>query len=385
MQWNRHAMADSCTGSPGPEAALEGRAPATAGSEPRSGPSRQAALRHPAVSVAMATYNGARFVEEQLDSIASQTVPPREIVICDDGSSDGTVAVIEGFAARSPVPVVLERNPANLGYADNFLKAASLTTSPYVAFSDQDDVWRPDKVERCMAAIAEAGAVMAVHTATLIDAAGHPIGLMRRHIARTERVAPCTLEPWTMFWGFSQVIDRRLLDLLPHDPATRGSDSNNPDATLGHDGWTSFLAGSFGVIAAIDEPLVGYRQHGGNVFGFEDRNLAAKIRAKLADEASRVRRVAWLADIARHRLGVLEGNAHGDPRFATPIAHWRRIYRHCLGRRALNTREHVIHRIGHLAANLARGTYRDPRRGGLGLNRLLEDAALGMLKRPNGG
>lgn len=334
------------------------------------------------ISVAMATYNGARFIEKQLDSIVSQTLAPREIVICDDASSDETARIVKDFVARSPVPIKLERNPHNLGYADNFLKAASLTTGSYIAFSDQDDLWRRDKLEVSLAAIRRSGAVMAVHNATLIDAAGQPIGVMRRHIDDTKDFAPCTLEPWTMFWGFSQLIDRRLLDLLPHDRVTRGSDSNDPGKALGHDGWMSFLAGCFGTIAAIDEPLVGYRQHADNVFGFVDRGFVGKIRAKMGDERSRVRRVAWLVDIALHRLSVLEAHAGDDPRFAAPIAHWRRVHRHCEARRRLNTDERAINRVGHLAANLARGTYRHPRQGGLGLDRLMEDATLGMLRRP---
>ncbi|WP_165361270.1 glycosyltransferase [Lichenibacterium ramalinae] len=331
------------------------------------------------VSVAMATYNGARFLEKQLDSIVSQTVPPSEIVICDDASSDGTASIVGEFAARSPVPIRFERNAVNLGYADNFFKAASLTTHPYIAFSDQDDIWRRDKIERSLAAIRDGGAVMAVHTATLIDAAGEPVGEMRRHIDGSRTVPPCTLEPWTMFWGFAQTFDRRLLDLLPHDRATRGSDSNAPENALGHDGWTSFLAGSFGKIALLDEPLVGYRQHSANVFGFQNRNFVGKIRAKMADEPSRVRRVAWLVDIALHRLTMLDAHAADDPRFVAPVAHWRRIHRHCAARRDLNTSKRALGRVGHLAVNLARGTYRHPSDGGLGVDRLMEDATLGLL------
>lgn len=333
------------------------------------------------VSVAMATYNGERFVAEQLESIVSQTVPPGEIVVCDDASSDGTAELIRAFAARSPVPIRLERNAVNLGYADNFLKAASLTTHPYIAFADQDDVWRRDKIERSLAAIDAMGAVMAVHSATLIDAAGRAVGAMRRNIDATRAAPPCTLEPWTMFWGFSQTFDRRLLDLLPNDRATRGSDSNSPDKVLGHDGWTSFLAGSFGTIALLDEPLVGYRQHDANVFGFQDRTLAGKIRDKMGDEPSRVRRVAWLVDIALHRLAVLEARAGEDIRFDAPVAHWRRVHRHCAARLSLNADTRALGRVGQLAANLMGGTYRHPRSGGLGRDRLMEDATLGLLGR----
>ena len=244
-------------------------------------------------------------------------------------------------------------------------------------------MWRQDKIERSLAAIAESGALMVVHTATLINEVGESVGEMRRNVVKTESFPPCTLEPWTMFWGFLQTFDRRLLDILPYCKSTRGKDSNNPESVLGHDGWLSFLAGAFGVITAIDEQLASYRQHSSNVFGFQDRNLIGKIRAKIGDEEARVRRVNWLVDIARHRLNVLEMHAGTDARFASLIAHWRRVHRHCVGRRNLNTGPKLHYRFGHLAVNLVRGTYRHPRNAGLGPNRFLEDATLGMLGRQN--
>ncbi len=78
---------------------------------------------NPRVSVAMATYNGERFLAAQLKSIVAQTRAPLELVICDDGSTDGTVEIAEQFAQRASFTVRIERNADQLGYAENFLKA----------------------------------------------------------------------------------------------------------------------------------------------------------------------------------------------------------------------------------------------------------------------
>lgn len=97
----------------------------------------------------MATYNGAKNIAEQLASIQNQTTAPRELVICDDGSVDGTIGIIEKFRSSSKIPVRLILNENKLGITDNFFKAAQLCQSEYVAFCDQDDIWRPDKIMLC--------------------------------------------------------------------------------------------------------------------------------------------------------------------------------------------------------------------------------------------
>lgn len=98
-------------------------------------------------SVAMCTYNGAQYIEEQLRSILKQTHPIDEIVVCDDGSKDGTVALIENFIKRYPDKIRLIRNPVNMGYTRNFEKAICNCNGDIIFLSDQDDIWMPDKVE----------------------------------------------------------------------------------------------------------------------------------------------------------------------------------------------------------------------------------------------
>ncbi len=104
------------------------------------------------VAVAMATYNGASFVEEQLRSIALQTLLPVELVVCDDCSSDDTVDRIRQFALTASFPVRLTVNDGNLGVARNFGKAIGLCDADCIAIADQDDFWKPEKLATIVAA-----------------------------------------------------------------------------------------------------------------------------------------------------------------------------------------------------------------------------------------
>jgi glycosyltransferase involved in cell wall biosynthesis len=99
------------------------------------------------ISVAMATYNGAKFVKQQLNSLAEQTRRPDELVICDDSSKDETLSIVTEFSKASSFPVKLFANNINLGYSDNFLRAASLCEGDIICFCDQDDYWTPSKLE----------------------------------------------------------------------------------------------------------------------------------------------------------------------------------------------------------------------------------------------
>ena len=96
------------------------------------------------ISIAMATYNGERFLEEQLRTLSEQVRLPDEVVVCDDGSTDCTQEILAQFAKSAPFPVRLVINDRRLGWRENFLKAASICTSDYIAFCDQDDIWFPE-------------------------------------------------------------------------------------------------------------------------------------------------------------------------------------------------------------------------------------------------
>ena len=99
------------------------------------------------VSVALCTYNGARFIREQLESIICQTVPIEEIVVCDDGSTDNTLEIIKSIAGSSDKKFLLSQNEKRLGFKENFFNAVNHCSGDLIFFADQDDVWHPDKVK----------------------------------------------------------------------------------------------------------------------------------------------------------------------------------------------------------------------------------------------
>lgn len=99
-----------------------------------------------AISIAMATFSGARWLEAQLSSSAAQTLLPDELVVTNDGSTDDTAAVVAAFAARAPFPVRFTINPERLRFNGNFARAIALTRGNVVFISDQGDLRYPDKI-----------------------------------------------------------------------------------------------------------------------------------------------------------------------------------------------------------------------------------------------
>lgn len=125
-------------------------------------------------SVAMATYNGEKYILEQLDSLKNQTQIIDEIIICDDCSTDDTVSLIESYMIKNPnINIKLYKNEKNLGYSKNFYKAASLTMGDIIFFSDQDDIWSENKVKNVCKCFSgnEVGAVLC--NFTLINGNSH--------------------------------------------------------------------------------------------------------------------------------------------------------------------------------------------------------------------
>jgi glycosyltransferase involved in cell wall biosynthesis len=98
------------------------------------------------LSIAMATWNGARYLREQLDSFRGQTRLPDEVVVCDDHSTDGTAAILDEFRRSAPFPVNVSINPERMGYVGNFEQAVRMCDGDVIFLSDQDDVWLPEKL-----------------------------------------------------------------------------------------------------------------------------------------------------------------------------------------------------------------------------------------------
>lgn len=239
----------------------------------------------PRIAVAMATYNGARYIREQLNSIAAQTLPPVELVVSDDGSTDDTLAIVHAFAAQVPFPVRVLDKTERLGFADNFLHASAACTAPLVALSDQDDVWLPHKLATGYARLRDDASLLAMHRLALTDEGLHPIGTHDQGIAGDCCFEPLEIDPYVTGWGNSMMFRRDLATLVPRADRPRQPQATRP---LSHDTWLYVLAAALGRVSHIAEPLILYRQHDANVYG---TTLAGGVLARLSTRLDVVRTV----------------------------------------------------------------------------------------------
>ena len=256
------------------------------------------------VSVAMATFNGGSHLVPQLESLARQTLLPIELVVTDDGSIDSTGTIVAEFATRAPFPVRWHPNPERLGYRGNFMRAAGLCRGELVAFCDQDDVWHANKLAVAVEAFADPDVLLFHHDALLVDASGVSLA---RHLSKPiippPRLNAFENPPWAFSQGFTQVFRARLLGLADLWPRLRDY-VGGPSQTLAHDQFYFFLASVFGSVVYSPDPLVDYRQHGGNVFGTTGGQAGwrDRLRAWLENRAPAYAMLSEVADRAADAL-----------------------------------------------------------------------------------
>jgi glycosyltransferase involved in cell wall biosynthesis len=129
------------------------------------------------VSVALWTHNGSRYIGHQVASILAQSRPVDEIVVGDDASTDDTVAIVTTLAAEAGVPLRVLRSPEPLGITKNFERTILACSGDFIALSDQDDAWHPDRIERSLIAFDLKPTLTLIHAdAVLVDAEGAPLG-----------------------------------------------------------------------------------------------------------------------------------------------------------------------------------------------------------------
>ena len=215
------------------------------------------------ISVAMATFNGEKYIQEQLDSIRQQTLCPYELVVCDDGSTDGTIDMIKEFSRTVPFSVRLYLNNNNLGFADNFLKCAALCKGDWIAFSDQDDVWLPGKLEKIAQVIENFPGdelVLIGHTSHVANFNLDLTGRKLPDFKKDEYIKRCSNFGFYDINGFSTVFRSTLVSEIDSmlRPKVYRQNSKHPP---GHDQWIGMLANALGDIAYISEPLAIWRRH----------------------------------------------------------------------------------------------------------------------------
>ena len=276
------------------------------------------------ISVAMCTFNGGRYLEEQLESIAGQTRLPYELILCDDGSTDDTIAILKRFEAKAPFPVTIVQNKVQMGSTRNFDQSIGLARGEFIALCDQDDRWLPYKLQRLSDCLIENPFLGGVFSdAELIDGEGKRVGkaLFARH-----RFTPAKQRSF---------VSCPTATLLKHDVVTgatlmfrstiRRYCSPIP-ATWVHDGWLAWMLALHSRIALISEPLIEYRIHAGQQLGVGTSHAAhrgnretrrqfyARVARQFEDLVKRVLAEGWserdpLVEKIREKIAFLNSQA----------------------------------------------------------------------------
>ncbi|WP_293396662.1 glycosyltransferase [Phenylobacterium sp. RIFCSPHIGHO2_01_FULL_69_31] len=234
------------------------------------------------ISVVMATYNGAQFIEQQLESLLAQTLAPFELILADDVSDDGTLDIAGRVLADAPFPVDIYENPQRLGYADNFLHAAEKARGDYIAFCDQDDVWLPNKLEVLADWVEKFPSVsLWIHRGKVVDVDLKPLEAFHPNIAATVVQLPRTGRLTDRPPGFAMCLDRRLLTNF--NWRERPQDLQFPGSRSKHDTWIATLADTIGGIRYATDVLVLYRRHGKNFSAFRKGSNLSRRLGQLRD------------------------------------------------------------------------------------------------------
>jgi glycosyltransferase involved in cell wall biosynthesis len=232
-------------------------------------------MRAMRISVAICTYNGAEFLPAQLDSIAQQARPPDEIVVCDDASSDNTRVLLESFARTSLIPVSLYFSDQNVGSIKNFERAIGLCTGDIIALSDQDDVWRSDKLQVIAEAFEQNPAAGLVFSdAEIVDEKLNAVGKRmwdavgfdahKRRLIRNGRSLDVLITGWTVT-GATMAFRSNYVKLALPIPT---------NINMIHDGWIALTIAAVSDVFYIEEPLIKYRRHERQQIGVPKRSAA---------------------------------------------------------------------------------------------------------------
>lgn len=227
-------------------------------------PAAESNLPRPMVDIAMATYNGAAHLDEMLTSIASQSEQDIRLIVADDGSSDGTNAVIGIHEAALRI-VRAEKETSHTGILRNFEAALTRCEANYIVLCDQDDIWVKNKIEVMLAHIKRVetayGAdapILVFSDLAIVDQKGAIISesFFRSSIKSPQITGFRDLFIGNHVPGCAMMFNRALLDkALPF-----------PNVTI-HDWWLIQVASLFGRVEFVDQPLIQYRQHQGNAIG----------------------------------------------------------------------------------------------------------------------
>jgi glycosyltransferase involved in cell wall biosynthesis len=230
--------------------------------------------KNDSVDIVLATYNGAKFLTEQINSILNQTYPNWHLLIGDDGSTDSTPEILQAFKGIYPDKITICPFKDNVGVSQNFSRLLELTDAPYMMLCDQDDFWLPEKIELTLFKMKELeetwGSEEPLLVHTDMEVVDDNLNLIaasqwkRQHLNPKDSVKLNAVLMQNASWGCTMMFNRALIDIaLPI-----------PTESFIHDYWLVLVAAACGHIDYVNKPTMLYRQHEKNWIGSKAANFS---------------------------------------------------------------------------------------------------------------
>lgn len=224
------------------------------------------------IAILLSTYNGEKYLSEQIDSILSQTYSNWKLIARDDGSKDDTVSILKSYVKRFPDKIIMDDiNPSNLGAGMSFMQLLAVADAEYYMFCDQDDVWMPDKIERTLKKAQEMemsyGKDSPIGVFTDLTVVDSELNVLMPSLWKGDNRNPDYIKNFYKQWtnrhatyGCTMLINRAAKSLVfPY---------HQFESVVGaHDAWIEYILIKKGHFDYIDESTIYYRQHGTNVIG----------------------------------------------------------------------------------------------------------------------
>lgn len=230
------------------------------------------------INIILSTYNGEKYLKEQLDSILSQSFSDFKVLVRDDGSTDNTVAILKEYEKMYPNKIsLIEDDEGNLRSTRSFMKLLEYSSDcEYVMFCDQDDVWLPEKIELTLKKIIEmeeefGDIPLLVHTDLVV--VDESLRIINNSFFNFQKIDPYrdsfnNLLMQNVITGCTVMINKDLVQkCLPI-----------PDGVIIHDWWAGLVASKFGKIGYLSQATIQYRQHRANVVGAKGFTMLAVFR-----------------------------------------------------------------------------------------------------------
>ncbi|MGL5972186.1 MAG: glycosyltransferase family 2 protein [Oscillospiraceae bacterium] len=251
------------------------------------------------VDILLATYNGEKFIEQQIKSLFSQTYQNFKIIIRDDGSTDGTIKIIESYVSKYPDKVFLVKDQfKDKNAKDNFFRLLNYSDSDYIMFCDQDDIWLDNKIEITL------NEMVKICNENGID---KPV-LVHTDLMVVDEWLSVLKESFFIYQGLNKRV-QSFNEALSQNNVTGCTVMINKECKLYlkdyinknilmHDWWLSLICSCFGIVHFIDKPTILYRQH-------ENNTVGAKENIKTVNISNIYKYIKDIKKIKKNYLGII--------------------------------------------------------------------------------